>query len=296
MVAVLTHPRRPEAMAAACAFVSSLADHGIRCLVFPDALVAIRQAVPHATVAAVGRPDDGAAEIAVVFGGDGTILRAAEWAVSHDVPVLGVNLGHVGFLAEMEVVELPTLADRVLRGDYTTERRVTLHVEALDESGTLLWSSFAVNEVSLEKASRQKVVEILATIDGLPVSRWACDGILISTPTGSTAYAFSAGGPVMWPNVEAFLVVPLSAHALFARPLVVGPDSVVEIDLVSNAEAVVWCDGRRTFDVAPGCRVIARRAPHHLTMVRLSEQPFTNRLVRKFGLRIEGWRSAPGSH
>ncbi len=295
VVAVLTHPRRPEAMAAACDFVASMARHDIRCLVFPEALEVIRETVPEATLAAVGGENDPYAEIAVVFGGDGTILRAAEWAVAHDVPVLGVNLGHVGFLAEMEVVELPALADRVLRADYTTERRVTLAVEALDESGRRLWSSFAVNEVSLEKASRQKVVEILATIDGLPVSRWACDGILISTPTGSTAYAFSAGGPVIWPNVEAFLVVPLSAHALFARPLVVGPDSVVEVDLVSNSEGVVWCDGRRTFDVAPGCRVVARRAPHHLTMVRLSEQPFTNRLVRKFGLRVEGWRSAPGS-
>lgn len=293
---MLTHPRRPEAMAAACDFVASMADHGIRCLVFPDALADIRATVPGADLAPVGTTADGEAEIAVVFGGDGTILRAAEWAVPHDVPVLGVNLGHVGFLAEMEVVELPALAERVLRGDYTTERRVTLHVEAIDTTGRRLWSSFAVNEVSLEKASRQKVVEILATIDGLPVSRWACDGILISTPTGSTAYAFSAGGPVIWPNVEAFLVVPLSAHALFARPLVVGPDSVVEIDLVSNAEAVVWCDGRRTFDVTPGCRIIASRSEHHLTMVRLSEQPFTNRLVRKFGLRIEGWRAAPGSH
>ncbi len=296
VVAVLTHPRRAEALAAACDFVASMAAHGIRCLVFPDALVPIQEAVPGAAVSAIGGADDRTAEIAVVFGGDGTILRAAEWAVDHDVPVLGVNLGHVGFLAEMEVVELPALADRVLARDYATERRVTLHVEAYDDQGTRLWSSFAVNEVSLEKASRQKVVEILATIDGLPVSRWACDGILISTPTGSTAYAFSAGGPVIWPNVEAFLVVPLSAHALFARPLVVGPDSVVEIDLVSNAEGVVWCDGRRTFDVTPGCRIVASRAAHHLTMVRLSEQPFTNRLVRKFGLRVEGWRSAPGTH
>ncbi len=282
-------------MAAACDFVASLAEHGITCLVFPDALAEIEEAVPSASLAAIGSARDQHAEIAVVFGGDGTILRAAEWAVEHDVPVLGVNLGHVGFLAEMEVVDLPGLAHRVLQGDYTTERRVTLAVEALDADGRKLWSSFAVNEVSLEKASRQKVVEILATIDGLPVSRWACDGILISTPTGSTAYAFSAGGPVMWPNVEAFLVVPLSAHALFARPLVVGPDSVVEVDLVGNAEGVVWCDGRRTFDVTPGSRVIARRAPHHLTMVRLSEQPFTNRLVRKFGLRIEGWRTGPGA-
>ena len=291
VVAVLTHPRRLEAMHAACDFVASMAEHGIRCLVFPDALAAIRERVPQAHLAAIGSSADPRAEIAVVFGGDGTILRAAEWALPHDVPVLGVNLGHVGFLAEMEVVELPALADRVLAADYSTERRVTLQVEAIDATGRRLWSSFAVNEVSLEKASRQKVVEILATIDGLPVSRWACDGILISTPTGSTAYAFSAGGPVIWPNVEAFLVVPLSAHALFARPLVVGPDSVVEIDLVSNAEAVVWCDGRRTFDVTPGCRILARRSTHHLTMVRLSEQPFTNRLVRKFGLRIEGWRA-----
>lgn len=282
-------------MAAASDFVASMADHGIGCLVFPDAFAAIRAAVPQARLAPIGGSEDGDAEIAVVFGGDGTILRAAEWAVPHDVPVLGVNLGHVGFLAEMEVVELPALAERVLRADYSTERRVTIQVEALEASGRRLWSSFAVNEVSLEKASRQKVVEILATIDGLPVSRWACDGILISTPTGSTAYAFSAGGPVIWPNVEAFLVVPLSAHALFARPLVVGPDSIVEVDLKSNAEAVVWCDGRRTFDVTPGCRIVMRRAPHHLTMVRLSEQPFTNRLVRKFGLRVEGWRSGPGS-
>ncbi len=295
-MAVLTHPRRGEALAAAGDFVASMTEHGITCLVFPEALEQLQRAVPHARLETVGRDPEGdaRAEIAVVFGGDGTILRAAEWAVGHDVPVLGVNLGHVGFLAEMEVVELPALASRVLRRDYTTERRVTIDVEAFDERGSRLWGSFAVNEVSLEKASRQKVVEVLATVDGLPVSRWACDGVLISTPTGSTAYAFSAGGPVMWPDVEAILVVPLSAHALFARPLVVGPRSVVEVDLASLAPAVVWCDGRRTFDVEPGTRVVARQSPQQLTMVRLSEQPFTNRLVRKFDLRVDGWRPTSG--
>ena len=148
-------------------------------------------------------------------------LASLTWSTMLAIGALlgGLAILAIGLPIGVSGVALAPLSERGGRGDYASERRVTRGVGAVDGSGTRLWSSFAVNDVSLERGSRQKVVEILATIDGLPVSRWACDGILISTPTGSTAYAFSAGGPVMWPNVEAFLVVPLSAHALFARPL-----------------------------------------------------------------------------
>jgi len=179
----------------------------------------------------------------------------------------------------------------VIRRDYAIENRLTISVELQpDPQGEVTWRSFAVNEVSIEKLSRRKMIEVLAQVDGLPVSRWGCDGLLVSTPTGSTAYAFSAGGPVMWPELEAFLMVPLSAHALFARPLVLGPDSEVVVDLVGG-DAVLWCDGRRTVDAPLGSRVTVRRHENHLQVARLSAQPFTNRLVKKFGLSVEGFRS-----
>ena len=292
VVAVQTHLGRPEAVAATCQFVRSVTEHGLLVASEPDVAAAIQQCAPDARL--IDRDDSESIEVVVVFGGDGTILRSAEWALGRRVPVLGVNLGHVGFLAELEVSDLPRIVDQVIRRDYVIEHRLTITVELRpDPEGPVTWQSFAVNEVSVEKLSRRKMIEVLAQVDGLPVSRWGCDGLLVSTPTGSTAYAFSAGGPVMWPELEAFLMVPLSAHALFARPLVLGPESEVVIDLVGGGDAVVWCDGRRTIDAPLGSRLTVRRNPDSLQVARLSVQPFTNRLVKKFGLSVEGFRSGP---
>ena len=292
VVAVQTHLGRPEAVAATCQFVRSVTEHGLLVAAEPDVAAAIQQCAPEARI--IDRDDSESIEVVVVFGGDGTILRSAEWALGRRVPVLGVNLGHVGFLAELEVSDLPRIVEQVIRGDYVIEHRLTVTVELRpDPEGPVTWESFAVNEVSVEKLSRRRMIEVLAQVDGLPVSRWGCDGILVSTPTGSTAYAFSAGGPVMWPKLQAFLMVPLSAHALFARPLVLGPESEVVIDLVGGGDAVVWCDGRRTIDAPLGSRLTVRRNKDSLKVARLSVQPFTNRLVKKFGLSVEGFRSGP---
>jgi NAD+ kinase len=292
VVAVQAHLGRPEAVAATCQFVRSVTEHGLLVAAEPEVAAAIQQCAPDARI--IDKDETDGLEVVVVFGGDGTILRSAEWALGRRVPVLGVNLGHVGFLAELEVSDLPRIVDQVIRRDYVIEHRLTVTVELQpDPDGPVTWRSFAVNEVSVEKLSRRKMIEVLAQVDGLPVSRWGCDGILVSTPTGSTAYAFSAGGPVMWPELEAFLMVPLSAHALFARPLVLGPESEVVIDLVGGGDAVVWCDGRRTIDAPLGSRLTVRRNPDSLKVARLSVQPFTNRLVKKFGLSVEGFRSGP---
>ena len=296
VVAVWTHAHRVPAIDAACRFISIVAKDGFRCLVVPEAREEIAHRVPEARLDDITSTSLMAAEVIVVFGGDGTILRAAEWAQACDIPVLGVNLGHVGFLAELEVSQMDELVDHVKRHDFVLERRFTVDVEVArpGDDDLTVWRSVAINEVSLEKASRQMMIDVLVSIDGRPVSRWGCDGVLVSTPTGSTAYAFSAGGPVMWPELEAFQVVPLSAHALFARAMVLGPDSVVHLDLLPPVPAVVWCDGSRSVDVEPGSRLTIRRASHRLTVARLSVQPFTSRLVKKFALPIEGWRGAPG--
>lgn len=297
-VAVIAHGRRPSATVAACDFVASLSAAGIRSVIFPELMDEVRERVPDALFVSHDPKSSQGVELAVVFGGDGTLLRAAEWALGFDVPLLGVNLGHVGFLAELEHSELGRLVEKVVARDYAVEERLTIRVTVSDApGGRELWSSFAVNEVSLEKASREKMIELMLQIDGLPLSRLGCDGLLVATPTGSTAYAFSAGGPVVWPDVDTLLCVPLAAHALFARPLVLSPDSVVVVQLLpdSHAEGVVWCDGRRGIQVPVGGQIDVRRGPHRLRLVRLSEQPFTNRLVRKFGLQVEGWRGAGGS-
>lgn len=168
-------------------------------------------------------------ELIMVLGGDGSILRGAELARPHGTPVLGVNLGHVGFLAEAERDDLESTVAVVRDRSYEVEERMTLDVEVRD-GDDLITRSWALNEVSVEKAARERMVEIMVEVDGRPLSRWGCDGVVCATPTGSTAYAFSAGGPVVWPEVEAILMVPLSAHALFSRPMVVGPASRLGID------------------------------------------------------------------
>ncbi|MDR1512100.1 MAG: NAD kinase [Propionibacteriaceae bacterium] len=293
-IAVWTHGSRPEAIDMAARFVRAVAERGIECLVRGEAKAAIQAQTGAAVLREITRRPAGEVEVVVVFGGDGTILRAGEWALERDIPLLGVNLGHIGFLAELEVSQFDELVQRVVQHDYVLERRLTVNVEVFEPGGETpeapKWRSFAINEVSLEKDSRQMMLDALVSVDGLPVSRWSADGVLVATPTGSTAYAFSAGGPVMWPDVEAFVLVPLSAHALFNRPMVLAPESVVWVDLVSPVPAILWCDGKRTFKVRPGSRIVVRRGDHQLTMARLSVQPFTSRLVQKFALPVEGFR------
>jgi NAD+ kinase len=229
----------------------------------------------------------------VVIGGDGTILRAAELTHGTTTPLLGVNLGHVGFLAEAESEDVEKMIGAIVERRYTSEERMTLDVTVYRD-GELVETTWALNEASVEKAARQRMLEVVVEVDSRPVSRFGCDGVVCATPTGSTAYNFSAGGPVVWPEVDALLMVPISAHALFARPMVVAPTSVLAVEVLAQTEGagVLWCDGRRTVDLPPGARIEVRRGRTPVRLVRLHEAPFTDRLVAKFGLPVDGWRGA----
>ncbi|MFT4157855.1 MAG: NAD kinase [Microbacterium sp.] len=231
-------------------------------------------------------------ELAVVLGGDGTILRAAELVRGCDAPVLGINMGHVGFLAEIDRDDMDDAMRRVIARDYGVEERLALSVRVKDAEGAVIYETWALNEATVEKASRERMIEVVLEIDGLPLSSFGCDGMVVSTPTGSTAYNFSAGGPVIWPGVEAISVVPLSAHALFAKPLVVSPDAAVAIEMLegTSGSGILWCDGRRSHDLPPGARVVVRRSSRPVRLARLHQAEFTNRLVRKFQLPVAGWR------
>jgi NAD+ kinase len=233
------------------------------------------------------------AEVLIVLGGDGTLLRAAETARPVGVPLLGVNLGHVGFLAEAEQESLNEALRAIVDGGYDVEERMTVDAVAFADGGEIA-RSWALNEVSVEKSSRERILEVVLEVDCRPVSAFGCDGVLCSTPTGSTAYAFSAGGPIMWPQVQALLLIPSNAHALFARPMVIAPDSQVAIEIQpSGPPAVLDCDGRRTAALPSGARVEVTQGATPVRMVRLDGRPFTDRLVRKFDLPIRGWRGAP---
>ena len=237
------------------------------------------------------------AELVIVLGGDGSLLRAAEFSRPAGVPLIGVNLGHVGFLAEAEPDGLADTVDRLVAREYAVEERMTIDV-TVRGNGAVLAATWALNEATVEKAARERMIEVITEVDGRPLSRWGCDGVVCSTPTGSTAYAFSAGGPVVWPEVEALLMVPISAHALFAPPMVVSPRSVLAIELIVASEtsgAVLWCDGRRKVDLPPGARVEVRRGALPVLLARLQAPGahsggFTDRLVVKFGLPVAGWR------
>lgn len=230
-------------------------------------------------------------ELVVVLGGDGTILRGVEVARSGDVPVLGINLGHVGFLAESEKEALPDVVRGIIARNYEVEQRLVLQIEVEDEMGNVV-SDWALNDAAIEKGNRERMLDVMIWIDGEPLSSFGCDGVLFSTPTGSTAYSFSAGGPVVWPQVEAIVLVPVSAHALFAKPLVVSPDSelAVEVRPRDEGSAVLWLDGRRSIDLPAGALVKATRSPQSVKLARLHQAPFTTRLVNKFQLPVVGWR------
>jgi NAD+ kinase len=229
-------------------------------------------------------------ELVVGLGGDGTFLRAAELARNAEVPVLGVNLGRIGFLAEAEAEAIDTVLEHVVAQTYRIEDRLTLDI-AVRVRGEVIDRGWALNDASLEKGPRLGVLGVVLEVDGRPVSTFGCDGVLVATPTGSTAYAFSAGGPVLWPDLEALLVVPNNAHALFARPMVTSPDAAIAIEIEADGnDALVFCDGRREMLVPAGGRLEVRRCEVSVKWARLDSAPFTDRLVRKFRLPVTGWR------
>lgn len=229
-------------------------------------------------------------ELVLVLGGDGTFLRAAELARNAEIPVLGINLGRIGFLAEAEAEAIDTVLEHVVARDYRVEERMTLDI-AVRAKGEVVARGWALNEASLEKGPRLGVIGVVLEIDGRPVSSFGCDGVLVSSPTGSTAYAFSAGGPVVWPDLEAIIVVPNNAHALFARPMVTSPTALIAIEIEDDShEAMVFCDGRREMRVPAGGRLEVTKCTTPLKWVRLDSAPFTDRLVRKFRLPVTGWR------
>ena len=297
-ILIVAHTGRTDSLDAAIQVCRQLQAAGLTPVLSPDEFDDMQRAVEGdlGPVAILGQAVQiWELEIVIVLGGDGTILRAAELTRGCSAPLLGVNLGHVGFLAESEREDLTETVARVLARDYLVEERMTLAVQAL-LGHEVLFETWALNEATIEKASRERMLEVVIEVDGRPLSSFGCDGVVMSTPTGSTAYSFSAGGPIVWPSLDAMLLVPLSAHALFARPLVVGPDSTFAVEVLDRTagSAVLWCDGRRTQDLPRGARVVVKRSPVPVRLARLSQGPFTDRLVHKFALPVTGWRG-PGN-
>ena len=276
---LVTHPSRPEASTAAREAEVALEAAGF-------AVRADAETITEADLAGV--------EIAVVLGGDGTILRTAQMTRGTGVPILGVNLGHVGFLAESEREDISAAAARLAAGDYEVEERGTLDV-TVRRNGADPSHDWALNEATVERANPGRMLEVAVEVDGRPLSSFGCDGVVMATSTGSTAHAFSAGGPVVWPDVDAMLLVPISAHALFARPLVVGPASVFALEILARSATpgTLSCDGARGSDLPIGTRIEVRRSDVPVRLARLSPAPFTDRLVRKFSLPVAGWRGRP---
>ena len=227
------------------------------------------------------------AEVVLVLGGDGTILRGAEIARRQNIPILGINLGHVGFLAEVEKPSLTEIAASIVAKEYVTENRMVLKYSVL-RNGAVVSTGWALNEVTVERDGTT-MVELFVQIDNRPLSRWGCDGLICSTPTGSTAYAFSAGGPVLWPEIDALVLLPISAHALFARPMVVSPTSEIVVEIESS-DAILSGDSLRKFALKAGDQVQISKDASVIKLAHIKPTLFTDRLVAKFKLPVEGWR------
>ena len=299
-VLVVTHTGREDALLASQEVCAQLVAAGITPVMTSEELADTKSfsathVAPNAVVDQVVELGKEAQladlEVVMVLGGDGTILKAAEVVRDSATPLLGINLGHVGFLAESERDGLSEAVHRVVDRDYLVKERLALDVKVFVK-GEQVFHTWALNEATVEKSARERMLEVVVEIDKRPLSSFGCDGIVMATPTGSTAYSFSAGGPIVWPSVDALILVPLSAHALFARPLVINPNSLLAVEVMqrSAGSGVLWCDGRRSFEMPPGARVEVSRSETPVRLARFRQGPFTDRLVRKFSLPVSGWR------
>ena len=276
---IVVNPTRPEAIAAATE-ISEL-------LQASDFSITTSSQVSIKGVNRVELTDSFDAEIVVVFGGDGTILRGAEVSRTRNIPLLGVNVGHVGFMAEVERPTSAAIAKSIVSKSYAVEDRMVLGYQ-ISRSGKKIADGWALNEVTVERDGTT-MVELFVQIDDRPLSRWGCDGVICATPTGSTAYAFSAGGPVLWPEIDALVLLPISAHALFSRPMVVSPKSKIVIE-VESEDALLSADALRRHSLQKGDLVLATRGQGSIKLAHVQQTLFTDRLVAKFKLPVEGWR------
>jgi NAD+ kinase len=231
--------------------------------------------------------DDVENEVVLVLGGDGTILRGAEYALKRGIPLLGINLGHVGFMAEVESFTYEEVAHAIINKDYVLDPRMLLTFQ-ISRGSKIIDKGWALNEVSIERKSTT-MLELFVQIDDRPLSRWGCDGIICATPTGSTAYAFSAGGPVLWPEVQAMVLLPIAAHALFSKPMVIAPTSTIGVTIESS-DAALSADALRKIELEKNDHIEITKNSDEVILAHLKSTIFTDRLVAKFRLPIEGWR------
>jgi NAD+ kinase len=277
--ALVISPSRAEAVAAAKELGPILTAAGFSLFTISDvAIDGITKVAP---------TDLPETEIAVVLGGDGTILRAAEITLKRNIPLLGINMGHVGFMAEVQRPTISAIAESIISKSYVSEDRMILRF-SVERDGKEIGRGWALNEVTVERDGTT-MVELFVEIDSRPLSHWGCDGLICSTPTGSTAYAFSAGGPVLWPEVDALVLLPISAHALFSRPMVVSPKSEIVVT-IDSSEALLSADALRKIPLHKGDRVFITRDDQTIKLSHVSKTLFTDRLVAKFKLPVEGWR------
>ncbi|HVL99368.1 MAG TPA: NAD(+)/NADH kinase [Egibacteraceae bacterium] len=289
VVGIVVHGGRPVARTAAAAAVEALRDTGVRLVgCVDDGWLAGTSELDPVSAAVDAR--DAAAfcsevDVVVVFGGDGTFLRAAYLARDRGLPLLGVNLGRLGFLSEVEVADVPAALRRIVAGEFTVEERMTLTVEVRDASGGTVATSWALNEASVERVVPQRLIVIEVRVGDTLFARVPADAMICATPTGSTAYAFSARGPILSPLVEAILLVPVAPHSLFDRTLVVDPRESLSLRPVAGPAAVVSLDGREPLAVPDGGSVVVHRGAAPVRMVRLGASDFYGRVRRKFGLQ-----------
>ena len=282
-VLLVLHPTRPEAKELAGSIVKTLSAEGFSFISSADTGISGVTQVASEQI----RQRYGEIELVLVLGGDGTILRGAEQIHGANIPVLGINLGHVGFLAEIGKPSQTEIISAIRDKKYKTEKRMTLAYQVF-RGDELVTKGWALNEVTVER-STEAMIELFVQVDHRPLSRWGCDGVICATPTGSTAYAFSAGGPVVWPEVEALVLLPLAAHALFSDPMVIGADSEIAIDVESD-EGVLSADGLRKFALKEKDRVVLTSDKSYINLAHIDAAPFTDRLVAKFKLPVDGWR------
>ncbi len=207
-------------------------------------------------------------DLAIIMGGDGTMLNAARSLVDYEVPILGVNLGRLGFLADVSPSEIPHSLDQVLTGQFREARRSLLHAQVI-HNNRVTSETDALNDVVIHKREVARMIEVDTFLDGRFLNAYRADGLIISTPTGSTAYALAGGGPIIHPGLEAVVLVPICPHTLTHRPIVVKADSVIEVVLntENTTQTQITCDGQVSLAIEPGDRLVIRKKNRKVRLI-----------------------------